>query len=413
MVDSTYLVEVYRPQQAKKLPNAQKNRSSVSVAALLAATGGPFVPEGGGTMTGPLLIARSVDGPRMWLAKYISGTGHTNAPTAIGPASVYAHVGGREYGLNSYRFIGFGYVPDLNTNPPAVMGYQEKNAPGDTFGDLVFGTRNTNSNVAPTIRLRVTAAGQIEVEDPAYVPGGDQSLTDKKYVDAQVATAVPLTQKGAANGVATLDASGKVPTAQVNVSGLNYLGTWDAATNTPALTNGTGNVGDFYKVSTAGSHDFGAGVIAFAVGDWVIYEGGVWQQVGGHEAVASVNSKTGAVVLTAADVGAVPAVGTVAVVYANDESGNHQPFAYTVAATPGTFPFRDGSGRIQVASGSASSDAANVGQLDARLSAAQRAAIDALTTIATADATDPATTMALVNECKAKMNDIIAALKAT
>ena len=374
---------------------------------------GQFVPLAGGTMTGPLTIDRSADGPRMWLAKYISGTGHTNAPTAIGPASVYAQVGGREYALNSYRLIGFGYVPDLNTNPPAFIGYQEKDTPNDTFGDIIIGTRSVNSNIAPTIRLRITAAGQIQAEDPAYVPAGDQSLTDKKYVDAQVATAIPLTQKGAANGVATLDASSKVPTSQINVSGLNYLGTWDAATNTPALTNGTGNVGDFYKVSTAGSHDFGAGVIAFAVGDWVIYEGGVWQQVGAHEAVASVNSKTGAVVLTAADVGAVPAVSTVAVVYANDESGNHQPFAYTVAATPGTFPFRDGSGRIQVASGSASSDAANVGQLDARLSAAQRTAIDALTAISTADATDPATTMALVNECKAKINDLISALQAS
>lgn len=38
--------------------------------------------------------------------------------------------------------------------------------------------------------------------------------------------------------------------------------------------------------------------------------------------------------------------------------------------------------------------------------------ITALTPIATADATDPATTMALANECKAKINAIIAALKA-
>ncbi len=38
--------------------------------------------------------------------------------------------------------------------------------------------------------------------------------------------------------------------------------------------------------------------------------------------------------------------------------------------------------------------------------------IDSLTPIATADATDPATTMALANECKAKVNAIISALKA-
>lgn len=38
--------------------------------------------------------------------------------------------------------------------------------------------------------------------------------------------------------------------------------------------------------------------------------------------------------------------------------------------------------------------------------------VAALTPIATADANDPATTMALANECKAKINAIIAALKA-
>ncbi|WYN05084.1 head fiber protein [Pseudomonas phage UNO-G1W1] len=42
----------------------------------------------------------------------------------------------------------------------------------------------------------------------------------------------------------------------------------------------------------------------------------------------------------------------------------------------------------------------------------QAAAITALTTITTVDAIDPATTMALVNEVKAKVNAIIAALKA-
>ena len=43
---------------------------------------------------------------------------------------------------------------------------------------------------------------------------------------------------------------------------------------------------------------------------------------------------------------------------------------------------------------------------------ASKAQIAALTTIATADATDPATTMALANINKAKINAIIAALKA-
>lgn len=49
-------------------------------------------------------------------------------------------------------------------------------------------------------------------------------------------------------------------------------------------------------------------------------------------------------------------------------------------------------------------------QIDGAVAA--KAQVAALTAIATADASDPATTQALVNECKAKINAIIAALKA-
>ena len=49
-------------------------------------------------------------------------------------------------------------------------------------------------------------------------------------------------------------------------------------------------------------------------------------------------------------------------------------------------------------------------QIDGAVAA--KAQIAALTTIATADAIDPATTMAMANICKAKINAIIAALKA-
>jgi hypothetical protein len=49
---------------------------------------------------------------------------------------------------------------------------------------------------------------------------------------------VPQSAVGAANGVASLDSTGHVPTAQLpaTVQGaLNYQGAWNAATNTPTL----------------------------------------------------------------------------------------------------------------------------------------------------------------------------------
>lgn len=171
-------------------------------------------------------------------------------------------------------------------------------------GKIVYGN-NEGGQYSPVAYDEAATAFALVMRDFS----GDFSVKDPSSASHPVSlsyfqtNAVIQSQLGVANGVATLDASGKVPTAQLNVSGLDYLGTWNAATNTPALTNGTGTAGDFYKVSTAGSHDFGAGAIAFNVGDWVIYEGGIWQQVGSHEAVASVNGKTGTVVLVKADVG--------------------------------------------------------------------------------------------------------------
>lgn len=55
-----------------------------------------------------------------------------------------------------------------------------------------------------------------------------------------------------------------------------FLGTWDASTNTPTLVDGTGVAGDRYKVSAAGTVNFGNGDINFAEGDQVFYDGNVW-----------------------------------------------------------------------------------------------------------------------------------------
>ena len=97
-----------------------------------------------------------------------------------------------------------------------------------------------------------------------------------------------LSEKGVSNGYAGLDAAGKVPIAQLPSSIMEYKGLWSAATNTPTLANGTGDTGDVYICSAAGSVNFGAGAITFAVGDYVIYSGSIWQRSSG--AVGTVTS---------------------------------------------------------------------------------------------------------------------------
>ena len=110
---------------------------------------------------------------------------------------------------------------------------------------------------------------------------------------------------GMANGVATLDAGGKVPVSQIPQLGdLNYQGTWNATTNTPTLTSSVGTKGYYYVVDVAGSTNLN-GITDWKIGDWAVYNGSVWQKIDNTDAVTSVNGYTGTVVLTAADVSAI------------------------------------------------------------------------------------------------------------
>ena len=59
----------------------------------------------------------------------------------------------------------------------------------------------------------------------------------------------------------------------------NYvsLGNWDANVNIPALTDGIGTPFNFYKVTTGGTQNLGSGSQTFAIGDFVYYTaGGIW-----------------------------------------------------------------------------------------------------------------------------------------
>ena len=84
---------------------------------------------------------------------------------------------------------------------------------------------------------------------------------------------------GQAEGIATLDANGLIPYSQLPEDFLELKGYWNASTNTPALADGTGTIGDFYFVEVAGTQDLGSGEQYFAVGDRVLYDGSVWKNV--------------------------------------------------------------------------------------------------------------------------------------
>ncbi len=85
-------------------------------------------------------------------------------------------------------------------------------------------------------------------------------------------------------------------------SGLNNLGTWNANTNTPTLSdNGTGpsapSAGDYYVVSTAGATSVD-GNSTWNAGDWILYDAAldVWKRIEISNTVSSVFGRGGVVV---------------------------------------------------------------------------------------------------------------------
>jgi phosphohistidine swiveling domain-containing protein len=97
-------------------------------------------------------------------------------------------------------------------------------------------------------------------------------------IQTQLDAKVDESREGAANGIATLDSGGKIPVSQLPSSVMEFKGAWNASTNSPTLADGTGDNGDTYRVSVAGSQNLGSGSISFEVGDFVIYNGTVWQR---------------------------------------------------------------------------------------------------------------------------------------
>lgn len=114
----------------------------------------------------------------------------------------------------------------------------------------------------------------------------------------EVSTVTP-----AASVIPKTDGSGKLPLGfmpDAVVGGVNYQGTWDAATNTPTLASGVGTKGHYYVVSTPGSTNLD-GITDWKANDWAIYNGTAWEKIDNTDQVSSVFGRTGAVAAVSGD----------------------------------------------------------------------------------------------------------------
>ena len=193
------------------------------------------------------------------------------------------------------------------------------------------------------------------------------SITGGSISGTTISGYISTTQKGAANGVATLDSGGQIPIGQIPPLGdLNYQGTWNAASNSPALTSNIGTKGYYYVVNFAGNTDLN-GITDWQVNDWAVFNGSVWQKIDNTDLVSSVNGYTGAVVLTYTDVNAQIAGTYVSSVSATSpiaSSGGTTPtisISQASASTNGYLSFTDWSTFNSKGNGTVTSVAATAG----------------------------------------------------
>ena len=174
------------------------------------------------------------------------------------------------------------------------------------------------TGAVPSTRLLTINGTSLDLSaDRTFNIDAITSLTGEATASGTGAVAVTLTNSAVIGKVLTgliiaggtiastdtiLSAFGKLQN-QVNgvLGGVVYRGTWDASTNTPTIISGAGSKGDYYIVSVAGTTNVD-GINDWKVGDWIIFNGSVWDKVDNTESVTSVNGYTGAVVLTTSDV---------------------------------------------------------------------------------------------------------------
>jgi len=216
--------------------------------------------------------------------------------------------------------VGLGNVDntrDLN-KPISTATQTALNAKGSgTVTSLGFTNANgltgtiTNATTTPNLTLNISGL------DATKIGNGNISNTEFQYLDNVTSniqtqlnskqaslgfTPENIVNKGIANGYTPLGSDGRVPLEYLPSGTQIYVGAWNASTNTPTVINGTGTVGEYYIVSVAGTQNLGAGSVSYALGDNIVYNGTIWERIPNSGGVTSVNSQTGAVSLTTANV---------------------------------------------------------------------------------------------------------------
>jgi len=217
------------------------------------------------------------------VAQHTTDIGTNNAKISYGDAATVAQ-----------------HTTDIGTNTTDIGNKEESLGDpvvdGDVLSSLIDGTRSWITIPASSVTSVNTKTGVVTLDTDDINEGSTNLYYTDTRADARVQTAIVDSSASST----TLYSSEKIEA--IVTGSLAYKGAWDASTNTPTLSDGTGTLNDFYKVSVTGNQDLGSGTITFTAGDDVIHNGTVWQDFHNANAVDSVNTKVGTVVLGTDDI---------------------------------------------------------------------------------------------------------------
>jgi hypothetical protein len=159
-----------------------------------------------------------------------------------------------------------------------------------TSGDIPEGANLYFTDGRAKTAAVVDSTSGMELDRAPSVHAAKEYVTNSVASEAAARTAadallVPLSQKGVADGVATLDNTGKIPSTQIPATAITSVTVVQTIAERDALSPGEGD----FCVVTDTSETF-------------IYDGAAWVELIIGSAVISVNGKTGAVSLSTTDI---------------------------------------------------------------------------------------------------------------